>query len=116
MRYVRKQIVVKVLADEIIEDLSVVKQLLETFQRSRTDAHISYRKDQFETATVHDRVRITAVHENSFDLTVINQTHTMNVKKIPIADVDFISTTVSPNEIFVKKSGIVEKGDTLDLA
>jgi hypothetical protein len=116
MRYVRKQIVVKVLADEIIEDLAIVKQILETFQKGRTDASISYRANQCETATAHDRVRITAVHEDSFDLTVINQTHTMNVKKVPISYIDFLSTTVSPNEIFVRKNGVVEKGDTLDLA
>jgi hypothetical protein len=115
MRYVRKQIVTKVIADEVISDPNVIKEILGTFLRSRTDASISYRSSPMDVPTVHERVRITGVAETTFDISVINPAHSMTVRKIPFAYLDYVCTTVSPSEVFTKKD-VVERGDILDLA
>lgn len=115
MRYIRKQISIKVIADEVIEDVPVIKELMQTFQKAKTDVAISYRKNQMEFPVSHERVRVISVYEDSFDITVVNSMHTMNVRKIPLNCVEYVSTTVSPSEIFLKKENI-QKGDTLDLS
>ncbi len=115
MRYVRKQITIQVIADEQVEDKESIRTLLQNFQKARTDISISYRQDDQSMATSHERVRINLVSEDTFDLTVINSTHSLVVKKIPIENVDYISSTVSPSEVFMKKE-TVNKGDTLDLS
>lgn len=115
MRYVRKQITIQVIADEQVEDKESIRTLLQNFQKARTDISISYRRDAQSMATSHERVRINLVSEDTFDLTVINSTHSLVVKKIPIENVDYISSTVSPSEVFMKKE-TVNKGDTLDLS
>jgi len=115
MRYVRKQITVQVIADEQVEGKDTIKALLQNFQKSRTDISISYRRDEHSMLTSHERIRINFVSEDSFDFTVINATHSLVVKKIPIENIDYISSTVSPSEIFMKKE-TVNKGDTLDLS
>jgi len=115
MRYIRKQMTVQVIADEIIEDEQIVKELLLTFLKAKTDTSISYRKNEMEMPTSHDRVRFNSVSDNTFDITVVGNAHSMLVRNIPISGIEFISTTVSPSEVFVKKEGI-KKGDTLDLS
>ena len=115
MRYVRKQMTIQVIADEQVEDKEAIRTLLQNFHKARTDISISYRRDAHSMLTSHERVRINLVSEDTFDLTVINSTHSLVVKKVPIENIDYISSTVSPSEIFMKKE-TVNKGDTLDLS
>lgn len=115
MRYVRKQISIQVIADEVVDDKNSIRDLLQTFQKAKSDIAITYKKDEMAMPTSHDRVRITLVTETTFDLTVINNMHSMIVRKIPIGNIDYISSTVSPSEVFLKKESIT-KGDTLDLS
>lgn len=115
MRYIRKQVTIQVIADEVIEDKQVIKDLLLTFLKAKTDASISYRKDEMDMPTFHERVRFNSVSDDTFDITVVGNMHSMIVRKIPIIGVEYISTTVSPSEIFIKKDG-VKKGDTLDIS
>lgn len=114
MKYIRKQIVVKVLADETIEDISVIKEIFQTFHKARTDAAISYRSSPMECLTSHQRVRIIKIEEETFDIMVINQSDSMTIRKIPYQFVEYVCTTVSPSEVYTKQDS-VRKGDTLDL-
>lgn len=115
MRYIRKQVTIQVIADEIIEDKRTIKDLLLTFFNAKTDASISYRRDEIDMPTSHERVRFSAVSDDTFDITVVGTMHSMVVRKIPIRGIEYLSTTVSPSEIFIKKDGI-KKGDTLDIS
>lgn len=115
MRYVRKQIVTKVLTDELVEDVQVIKELFKTLYRARTDLSITYRTDNTENPTSHARIRIMRLDEETFDITIVNPTHSMTVKKIPYSQVEYVCATALPSEIFTKKES-VEKGDTLDLS
>lgn len=112
MRYVRKQISIQVIADEIVEDIATIKGILQTFQKAKTDVSISYRRDYLPTT--HERVRVILVADETFDITIIATTSSMTIRKIPISSVDYLCSTVSPSEVFIKKDG-VNKGDTLDM-
>ena len=115
MRYVRKQIVTRVLADETVNEIPVIKDLFKTLFKARTDISISYRTENTETLTSHSRVRFVLLSEDTFDITVINPSHSMTVKKIPYSSVEYVCATVVPSEVFTKKE-TVEKGDILDLS
>lgn len=115
MRYIRKQVTTQIIADENIEDLNVIKDLLQVFYAARTDLSLNYRKDELSIPVSHERARIISVHDDSFDITVIGNAHSMIVRKIPINSIEYLSTTISPAEIFIKKDSI-KKGDTLDIS
>jgi len=115
MRYVRKQITTQIIADEVVDDVEVIKGILKTFNQVKTDVSISYRKNKMDMLSSHERVRIVSVFEDTFDITVINTTSSMIVRKIPISNIEYLASTISPSEIFLKKD-CVSKGDTLDMS
>jgi hypothetical protein len=107
--------IMQTIVDQIINDSNIIKTLLETLYKSKSDISISYRKNDSILPINHDRVRLLSVKEDTFDISVINDYQTMIVRNIPITGVEYICSTVSPSEVFIKKNE-VQKGDTLDIS
>src|SRR4051812_6717327 len=103
MRYIRKEMIVRVIVDDEVTDPSAIRDILVALHKAKSDIALVYKRDEMEVPMTHSRARILSVGEDTFDVDVINKTHTMIVRKIPINMLDSLTTSVTPTEIFVKK-------------
>jgi hypothetical protein len=115
MKYIKNQYVLTNIVSENIEDATTKLEIFKTLKCAKSDISIAFRREPDHPLTTYDRIRIDRVNDDSIDIVVVNATHTMSVKKIPINLIELITTTTTPSEIFRKKNNLT-KGDVFDLA
>ncbi len=114
MHYTKKEIITRIVADEIIDDISIIKELLNALKSSKADCSISYYKNLDHIASTHPRVRIMSCSETDFSIQVLTTSGTMLINKIPYSGIISLSTFANPSETLLKKNSL-GKADVLDI-
>ena len=117
MKYIKKEHIITTICDENIDDVDIIKSLLENLNHKRIYFSICYCKKKYNGIDDHlmnyKNIRIRKVKDNSIDITVYNYSSHININDIFFDDIEKISVITKKQKLLNKNTK--NKFSTLDL-
>jgi len=120
MKYIRKEIIETIIADEEIKEASVILDILDSARKNKQDISIAYTKGSGyapQTFT-QARARVEFVHRDkgTIDITVIQgSSYSVKISALPIGSILKVEMTVNSSDQFAKRDNVT-RTDMLDVS